>query len=57
MALLDVGRIVKPHGMRGEVVVELVTNRTERLEPGSVLRAVLAAPGAMDRGLRRRGEP
>ena len=39
MALLDVGRIVKPHGMRGEVIVELVTNRTERLEPGSVLRS------------------
>ena len=29
--------MVKPHGLRGEVVVELVTNRTERLAPGSVL--------------------
>jgi 16S rRNA processing protein RimM len=37
--LLEVGRIAKPHGLRGEVVVELVTNRTERLAPGSVLRA------------------
>jgi len=35
--LLEVGRIVKPHGIRGEVIVELVTNRAERLDPGSVL--------------------
>jgi 16S rRNA processing protein RimM len=35
--LLEVGRIVKPHGIRGEVVVELVTNRTERVAPGAVL--------------------
>jgi 16S rRNA processing protein RimM len=35
--MLEVGRIAKPHGLRGEVVVELVTNRTERLDAGSVL--------------------
>jgi 16S rRNA processing protein RimM len=36
--LLEVGRIVKPHGIRGEVIVDLVTNRPdERLTPGSVL--------------------
>ncbi len=35
--LLEVGRIVKPHGLSGEVVVELWTDRTERLAPGSVL--------------------
>lgn len=35
--LLEVGRVVKPHGLRGEVVVELVTDRTERLDPGAVL--------------------
>lgn len=28
---------MKPHGLRGEVVVELFTNRTERLAPGTVL--------------------
>jgi 16S rRNA processing protein RimM len=39
LALLEVGRIVRSHGLRGEVVVELVTNRAERLEPGSVLDA------------------
>jgi 16S rRNA processing protein RimM len=35
--LLEVGRVVAPHGIRGEVVVVLVTNRTERLAPGSRL--------------------
>ncbi len=39
--MLEVGRIVKPHGLRGEVVVELFTNRDERLAPG----AILSAPG------------
>jgi len=29
--------VVKPHGLRGEVVVELVTNRAERLAAGSHL--------------------
>ena len=38
MALLEVGRITRPHGLRGEVIVELVTNRTERVEPGTELR-------------------
>src|SRR6202020_1698545 len=37
--LLEVGRIVKPHGLRGDVVVELVTNREERVAPGAVLRS------------------
>ena len=35
--LLEVGRVVKPHGLRGEVIVELVTNRPERLTPGERL--------------------
>jgi len=34
---LEVGRVAKPHGLRGEVIVQLVTNRTERLNPGSRL--------------------
>ncbi len=29
--------MVKPHGLRGEVIVELVTDRTERMAPGSSL--------------------
>ncbi|MFZ4516817.1 MAG: ribosome maturation factor RimM [Microthrixaceae bacterium] len=35
--LLEVGRVTKVHGLRGEVVVHLVTDRTERLGKGSVL--------------------
>jgi len=36
--VLEVGRVVKPHGVRGDVIVELVTNRPEqRLAAGSVL--------------------
>ena len=38
MPPLEVGRIVKAHGIRGEVIVDLVSNRPEqRLAPGSVL--------------------
>jgi len=37
--LLEVGRVAKPHGLKGEVIVELVTNRTERLAAGAVLLA------------------
>jgi 16S rRNA processing protein RimM len=37
--LLDVGRITKPHGLKGEVLVSLTTTETSRLDPGSVLHA------------------
>lgn len=37
MPLLEVGRITKAHGVRGEVLVALSSDRTERLDPGSVL--------------------
>ena len=37
-ALLEVGRILKPHGLKGGVVVELWSNRGERLAPGAELR-------------------
>ena len=36
-ALLAVGRIARPHGLRGEVVVDLTTNRDERVAPGTSL--------------------
>jgi len=39
VGLLEIGTIGKAHGLRGEVLVRLVTNRTERLDPGSVLHA------------------
>jgi 16S rRNA processing protein RimM len=35
--LLEVGRIVKAHGIRGEVVVEAITNRAERFAAGAAL--------------------
>jgi 16S rRNA processing protein RimM len=38
---LEVGRIVRPHGVHGQVVVELSTNRTERVAAGSRLHCPL----------------
>jgi 16S rRNA processing protein RimM len=35
--LLEVGYVGRPHGLRGEVVVRLVSTVEERLAPGSVL--------------------
>src|SRR4051812_30019902 len=35
--LLEVGRVAKAHGLRGEVVVVLTTDRLERVQPGAVL--------------------
>jgi len=37
--MLDVGRIAHSHGLRGEVVVVLTSNRVERVGVGSVLHA------------------
>lgn len=34
--LLEIGRIARPHGVRGEVVVDPITNRPERFEAGAV---------------------
>ena len=34
---LEVGRIVKAHGLKGQVIVDLWTDRTERLDVGSEL--------------------
>jgi 16S rRNA processing protein RimM len=36
--LLEVGRVVRPHGLGGEVVVDFVSNRAERSQPGAVFR-------------------
>lgn len=51
--MLEVGRIVKPHGIKGEVVVELITNRSERVAPGSVL---TTKPGPLEVERSRRFE-
>jgi 16S rRNA processing protein RimM len=37
--LLEIGYVVKAHGLRGEVVVRLVTNLLHRIEPGQRLTA------------------
>jgi 16S rRNA processing protein RimM len=39
MTLLEVGRIDKAQGLRGEVVVTLTTTETSRIDPGSELLA------------------
>ena len=50
-SLLEIGRVGRPHGTAGEVTVTLVSNRPERLAPGSelhteagTLRVVAARP-------------
>lgn len=35
--LVEIGRITRPHGLHGEVIVILVSNRLERLASGSIL--------------------
>lgn len=55
---LEIGRVVKPHGLRGEVIVQLFTNRLERLDPGTNLACSCppaAAPGRVDGGDRAGG--
>jgi len=47
-ALLEVGRIEKPHGLRGEVVVKLTSNVAERVDPGSVLFTAAAGGRALE---------
>jgi 16S rRNA processing protein RimM len=56
--VLVVGRVVRAHGLRGEVVVDLVTSEASRLDVGAVLTAgdgrslrVLAARPHQDRWL------
>jgi 16S rRNA processing protein RimM len=34
---LEVGRIIKAHGLKGQVLVDLWTDRVERLDPGNLL--------------------
>ena len=41
--LLKVGRVAKAHGLRGEVVVRLWTDQTQRLDPGTVLASARGA--------------
>ncbi len=41
--LLEVGRVARPHGLLGEVVVALLTNLDERIAPGAELTGRLAS--------------
>jgi 16S rRNA processing protein RimM len=56
---LEVGRVVKPHGLQGEVVVVAITNRPERFDAGARLwvdgveRAILSSRPHQDRWLLR----
>lgn len=36
-AFLEIGVVGRPHGLRGDVVVHLLSNRHERLDPGSTV--------------------
>jgi 16S rRNA processing protein RimM len=40
-ALVEVGRVTKPHGLRGQVVVDLITDRDERVGAGARLHSDL----------------
>lgn len=46
--LLEVGRVAKAHGIKGDVVVELLSNRPERTEPGAELRTPEGAALVVD---------
>jgi len=46
--LLEVGRVARPHGLNGEVVVALVTNRADRLAPGAELTCRWEVPGSRE---------
>lgn len=52
---LEIGRIIKAHGLRGQVLVDLWTDRRERLDPGTELSCdrgplvVVAAAAHQDR--------
>jgi len=35
--MLEVGRVGRPHGVRGEVTVTLITDRVERVAPAAIL--------------------
>ena len=37
--LVEVGRVIKPHGLRGQVVVDLITDRDERVGPDAQLQS------------------
>lgn len=58
MSELEVGRVVRPHGLRGEVIVELITDRDERMVPLAELHTELEGePSALVVRRARRQRP
>ncbi len=55
MVMLHVGQVVKPHGLKGDVIVSLSTNRNERVAPGSVLRTEDGRPMEVARSAPHQG--
>ncbi len=53
--MLEVGRIVKPHGLRGDVIVALSTNRHERVAVGATLRDGTGRTFVVDRSSPHQG--
>jgi len=53
--MLEVGRIVKPHGLRGDVIVSLSTNRRERVAVGATLRDGTGRTFVVDRSSPHQG--
>lgn len=53
--MLRVGQVVKPHGLRGEVIVSLSTNRHERVDPGVVLTGADGAEFVVERSSSHQG--
>ena len=56
---LEIGRIVRAHGLRGEVVIDAISNRDERFLAGSALyfsgeaREIVSSRRHQNRGLVR----
>jgi 16S rRNA processing protein RimM len=53
--MLEIGRIEKAHGLKGEVVVSLISNVPGRLAPGVALSGAFSGPGATGRRTGRTG--
>ncbi|MFM7536696.1 MAG: ribosome maturation factor RimM [Acidimicrobiales bacterium] len=55
--MLEVGRIARPHGVRGEVMVDLVTDRPERSRTGAALRTSGGRTLVVERATRHLSRP
>lgn len=53
---LEVGRVVRAHGLRGQVVVELTSNRPERMDAGEALSPEGGGPALVVESSTRAGD-